>query len=171
MGRLFDNDARSLTAEKLLNMCIVNIGQFGREALKARKLAAISGDEPDWLDDYVNTAYQPTESDLESLLTQVLVQKEVYRTVYAPIRHKVMAHKDWDTIANVDELFEETNIGQIQEMLDHLFQIKKIIWDMLYNGKLNEVGHYNFDEEGRVQADVEALLGRLVGNELPSGLR
>lgn len=161
LGRLFDNDGRSLTAETLLKLCIANIDQFGKEPLRARKLASMGGPEPDWLDDYLSEAYLPTEEDLMSLLAQVLEQKEVYQPVYAPIRNKIMAHKDLDTIEKVNELFEKTNIGQIQQMLDFLHQIEKVIWDLLYNGKLNEVGHYEFNEEGLVQADVEALLGRL----------
>ena len=57
LGRLFDNDDRSLTAEKLLNMCKANIGQFGGEALKVRKLATISGDKPDWLGEGVQIVF------------------------------------------------------------------------------------------------------------------
>lgn len=161
-GRLFDNDKRSITAEKLLSMCAENLEQFGGEALKDRKLKTIGGDKPDWLDDFVSNAYQPTKSDLESLLTKVLAKKEIYQKGYAPIRNKIMAHRDFDTIAKVDKLFEKTEIGQIQEMLDFLFQIEKVIFDLLYNGKLNPIGNYTFDEEERVQADVESLLGRVV---------
>jgi hypothetical protein len=162
LGRLFDNDGRSLTADTFLKLCMANIDQFGGEHLKARKLASMNGSDPDWLNDYVRDAYQPTEEDLRSLRAQVLEQKNAYDEVYAPIRNKVMAHKDWDTIEQVNELFEKTNISQIQQMLGFLHQIEKIIWDLLYNGKLNEVGHYVFDEEELVQADVEALLGRLM---------
>ena len=162
LGRIFDNDGRSLTAERLLKMCITHINQFGGEALRDRKMAGVDGPEPGWLDEYVRAAYRPTEDDLGSLLSQVLEQKAIHNEFYTPIRHKVVAHRDWDTIARVDELFGKTNIGQIQEMLDLLFQIEKIVWDLLYNGKLNQVGDYKFDEEGRVREDVEAMLGRLM---------
>lgn len=162
LGRIFDNDGRSLSVETLLEMCKANLGMFGGDALRARKMATMNGDEPDWLNDYVRDAYTPTVDDIDNLLAQAQKEKELYREVYNPIRSKVMAHRDWASAFKVGELFEKTSIGQIQEILDFLFQVESVIWDLLYNGQLNEVGSYGFEEEDRVQKDVEELLGKLL---------
>lgn len=72
-----------------------------------------------------------------------------------------MAHKETATINNVSELFGKTNIGQIQEFIYFLHQIENIVFDLLYNGTLNELGYYKFSEDEHVQNDVRALLNKL----------
>ena len=67
----------------------------------------------------------------------------------------------WDTFETKGGLFEKTCIGQIDDMLCLLYQVSDVIWELIHNGRLNEVGDFNFDKEARVDEDVRSLLEKL----------
>jgi hypothetical protein len=161
LGRLFDLDGDAFSVHVLLKSCIKNIDQFSLNALRERKIRGNNGVVPDWIDDYMKSAYQPTVTDIQRLRGEVSKWQKIYAEIYRPIRHKVIAHRERDTIENVGELYGKTNIGQIQEFIDFLHQIEKIVFDLLHNGTLNEVGFYRFTEDERAHADIGALLERL----------
>lgn len=110
---------------------------------------------------YLAGAYVPCEKDFQILRGETSKHQRKYEQIYRPIRNKVIAHKEQQTIENVDKLFGKTNIGQIQEFLNFLYQIEHIVFDLLYNGRLSEIGSYKFSEDNFVQKDVEGLLGRV----------
>jgi len=61
----------------------------------------------------------------------------------------------------VDELFRKANIGEIQELLCFLYQIKRIIFQLLYNGSLMNIGDFIFNEEELVMKDIAGLLDKI----------
>ena len=125
LGRIFDTDSRSYSVQSLIDYCIVNIDQFSKEALRERKLGDSDGGK--WIDGYVEKSYQPKEDDFIGLKDWLSGYEETYTDVYKPIRNKLMAHMDRDTFESKDDLFEKTNIGQIEDMLCFLFQISEVI--------------------------------------------
>lgn len=161
LGRLFDLDGDAFSVHALLRSCVEHIDQFSSDALRERKIRGNNGVVPDWLDGYMKNAYQPTVADIQRLRGQVSKWQKIYADIYRPIRHKVIAHKETDTMENVGELYGKTNIGQIQEFIDFLHQIENVIFDLLHNGKLNEVGFYKFTEDERAHKDIGALLKKL----------
>ncbi|MCK5345666.1 MAG: hypothetical protein KAR20_19785, partial [Candidatus Heimdallarchaeota archaeon] len=84
-----------------------------------------------------------------------------YEATYRPIRNKVIAHKEKQTMANVNELFGKTNIGQIEVFLWFLYQVENIVSDLLFNGRLADIGHYTFKEENFATKDISSLLEKL----------
>jgi hypothetical protein len=161
LGRLFDVDSGAFSVHSLLRSCIRNIDQFSLDQIRQRKIRGNNGIIPEWLDQYMKEAYEPVESDFQRLKGEISKQQKIYEKIYRPIRHKVIAHKETGSIENVGELFDKTNIGEVQELINSLHQIEKIIFDLLHNGRLNKIGHYGFTEDERAHSDVEALLGKL----------
>ena len=161
IGRLFDIDGAAFSVHAFLRSCIENIGQFSLEALRQRKIDDNGGVVPDWLDDYMANSYTPTENDFQRIRGEVSKYQKVYEDIYKPIRHQLIAHKEKESIEKADELFGKTNIGHIEELLDFFHQIENIVFDLLHNGKLNEIGFYSFSESERVEKDVNDLLEKL----------
>jgi len=162
IGRLFDTSGDAFSIHAFLRACIDNIDQFGIDALRKRKLLGISGEEPDWLDGYLEEAYVPSVEDFQRLRGEISKHQKDYEAIYRPIRNKVIAHKDRQTMENVNKLFGKTDIGQIEGFLWFLYQIENIVSDLLFNGRLAGIGHYTFAEDDFVAKDVSGLLARLI---------
>lgn len=161
LGRLFDTDADAFSVHAFLRCCIENIEQFSKDALKERKLAGSSVVKPAWLDEYVQSAYIPEEKDFQMMRGELSKRQKQYEAVYRPIRNKVIAHKDAATMDNVEALFGKTNVGEIEELLWFLHQIREVIFQLLYNGRLTKLGDHAFGEEEHIAGDIRVLLQRL----------
>jgi len=85
--------------------------------------------------------------DFQKLRAETSKIKKKYEQIYKPLRDKVFAHKNQESITITDELFGKTNIGQIQDILFYLYQIEKIISDLFHNGNFFEIGYYKFEDE------------------------
>lgn len=162
LGRLFDTDGDAFSVHAFLRNCIENIDQFGPGPLRARKVESCGGgEEPDWLDDYMAEVYVPEEQDFQRLRGELSKRQAQYEEIYRPIRNQVFAHKDAGAMENVEALFGKATISQIEELFWFLYQIQEIIFDLLFNGRLTEIGDYGFTEEGRIVEDVCEMLNRL----------
>ena len=164
LGRLFDVDGDSFSVHAFLKCCIENIDQFGKEALRERKLRESSEKNPAWLDEYINNAYVPTENDFQRIRGETSKYQRQYEDIYRPIRNKVLAHREKATLENVAELFEKTNIGQIEGFVFHLVQVQGIVFQLLNNGRLTAIGDHKFDDEEYVMKDVQKLMERIRPN-------
>ena len=91
LGRIFDQDSVH-NLDRLLRMAQENSQIFSKAALAQRKHAG-SGKRPEWLDDYLRTAYEPTPKDFRRLRTYVKRRRRIYEANYRDIRHKFFAHK------------------------------------------------------------------------------
>jgi len=157
LGRLFDTDGDSFSAHTFLRNCIENIEQFSKENLRKRKTEIASGDLS-WLDEYIENAYEPTEDDFQKLRGAITKHKKIYEKIYRPIRNKVIAHKDQETISVQEELYKKTDIGEIEDILNILFQVKEVVYQLLHNGRLCNIGDFKFNEEDYVVTDAEKML-------------
>jgi DNA-binding ferritin-like protein len=161
LGRLFDTDGDAFSVHAFLRSCIENVEQFSKDALRQRKLANSSGGEPEWLDEYINSAYVAVEKDFQIMRSELSKRQKRYEKVYRPIRNMVVAHKDAATMDNVDALFGKTNVAEIEELLCFLHQIQETVFQLLHNGRMTKLGDHPFTEEEYVGRDVFALLERL----------
>lgn len=159
MGRLFDVDSNAFSIHALLRACLSNIDQFSIDNLRTRKLRDSTGKVPEWLDGYLAEAYVPCEKDFHVLKRETSKYQKEYESVYRPIRHKVIAHKELISIDSVDQLFAKTDLKQIQRLLIFTHQIEKIVFEFLQNGRLTKIGDHYFDEEEYVEKDVISMLG------------
>jgi len=161
IGRLFDKDERSFSVHAFLRACIENIDQFNKNALRERKIKGSEADKLPWLDEYIEKSYQPNKEDFLKLKGEVSKRQKRYDSIYKPIRHKIFAHKDLKEIKLVDELFRKANIGEMQDLLFFLYQIKMIIRELLENGSWWNIGYFTFNEEEFVMKDIAGLLDKI----------
>ena len=161
LGRLFDTDGDAFSVHAFLRSCIENVDQFSKERLRQRKLENSSGAEPEWLEDYVRDAYVPVEKDFQMMRGALTKRQKRYEEVYRPIRNTVVAHKDAATMNNVDTLFGKTDVAEIEEFLWFLHQVQETVFQLMYNGRLTQIGDHAFGEDEYVVRDVQSLLERL----------
>lgn len=161
VGRLFDIDGDAFSVHAFLRYCIENVEQFNSDYIRKRKLADQNGIEPDWLAGYMDNVYEAKEKDFQRLRGEVGKRQKRYEEIYRPIRNKVMAHKEIASLSNVTDIFGKTHIGEIQDFLTLFNQIENIVFDLMHNGKLREIGDYPVREEHRMEQDVSSLLNRI----------
>ena len=161
IGRLFDTDGRSFSVHTFLRQCIENVDQFSKDALRKRRTKGSEADKPSWLDEFIEKSYQPNKEDFLKLKGEASKRQKRYESIYKPIRHKIFAHKDLKNIKRVDILFRKTKIGEIQDILYFLYQIKMIIRELLENGTWKKIGYYSFNEEEFVMKDIAGLLDKI----------
>ena len=159
LGRIFDIDDQAFSIHKLLKACIENITEFSESHLRERKKG--NGPEPDWLDDYMKGIYIPSENDFQRLRGEVSKQRKIYVDKLQSVRHKVFAHTDLLSIEKTHKFFAEATIGDIQDLLKFLFQIKRTIFELYHNGRKGEIGEFHFDEEEYVLKDISSLMNLL----------
>jgi len=161
IGRLFDTDGRSFSVHTFLRKCIENVDQFSKDALRKRRIKGSEANKPSWLDEFIEKSYQPNKEDFLKLKDEVSKRQKQYESIYKPIRHKIFAHKDLKNIKCVDILFRKAKIGEIQDILYFLYQIKMIIRELLENGIWKKIGYYSFNEEEFVIKDIAGLLDKI----------
>jgi len=161
LGRIFDVEGKAFSIHAFLRACIDNIDQFGKKALRHRKIKSLSGEEPTWLNEYIENAYVPVNGDFLMLKGETSKRQKEYEAIYRPIRNEIIAHKDKQRIDTVDELFGQTNIGQIEELLQFLYQVEQIVCNLLFDGRLHKIGDLSFNKEDYVRRDIESMLQKL----------
>jgi len=161
IARLFDKDERTFSVHTFLRTCIENTDQFSKDALRERKIKGSDEDKLPWLDGYIEKSYQPNKEDFLKLKGEVSKKQKLYYSGCKPIRDKIFAHKEFKEIKCVDELFRKIKIGEIQDLLCFLYQIERIIFQLLYNGRLMNVGDFTFNEEEFIIKDIAGLLDKI----------
>lgn len=160
IGRIFDTDPSSFSVHKVFRCCKKEIQEFNKDNLRARKLRD-SKEIPDWLDGYIEEAYEAKPADFNKLKKEVNKVQKVYDEIYRPIRHKIFAHKDSEYLSNTSGLFQETSIVQAEKILTTLYQAKMSIQHLYNNGKLSAIEYWKLNEEEYVHKDIESLLSKI----------
>jgi hypothetical protein len=161
IGRIFDRDRRSLTLASFLDRCRAQVHEFSRSALETRRLQAANAIRPDYLSEYVSNAYEPVTADFDALIQSTRSYDQIYRANYEPIRHKVIAHRDLATIGNSESLFANTNIGEIEALLQFIYQVHQVVEQWYLNGRHTQLTDHALQEDTHVREDLESLLNRL----------
>jgi hypothetical protein len=135
LGRVFDLDVRSFSADDLLRSCITDLALFDKDHLRGRKICQNGGGEPEWLDEYIKKAHQPTEREFKRLRGALTLRRKVFDRMYRPIRHQLIAHADKEMIGRGDELWKNTNIEALENIIWFLHDLKETLQDVYDNGK------------------------------------
>ncbi len=111
-----------------------------------------NGIEPNWLPDYLEHSYEPSVEDFQRLRSEAAKRRKIFESVYRPIRHKLIAHIDKEYMDKADTLWAETNIGQLEEIIWFLHDLKETLFDTYQNGKQPcltgrepDLSHYEWD--------------------------
>ena len=136
LGRVFDQDQNHSThnVDRLLRTAQTNLGIFSKEALAKRKRRE-NGDAGDWLVNYLQHVYVPTDRDFRKLRRYVADQRRIYEARYRPLRHRVFAHKGVLDQAEMTALFAKTKNRELQQLIVFLNRLHDALWHLLYNGR------------------------------------
>ena len=161
LGRLFDRNARSLTARTFISKCAAAQGQFSKSEFELRRLTSNHGVRPEYMDEYLSDFYEPVAADFKILSDAITVWDAVYHANYQPIRNKLIAHKDFSTIGIKDSLFAKTDIGEIENILQVLHQVAAFVEQLFINGRRTNLVDHKLREEEYIRKDLENLLRKL----------
>lgn len=113
------------------------------------------------MDEYLIDVYEPVAADFQALLDALTIFEEIYRKNYQPIRHKLIAHKDIAMIGLSDSLFANTNIGEVENTIEFLYQVSEVVTQLLINGRKPCLIDHKLHEEERIRRDLESLLRKV----------
>ena len=151
-GRIFDTRRDVYSVHKVVDDMIHSPFLFSRSALRARKrkMSGISGDDPPWLVEYVDNAWEPVQTDLAGLRVALAPSYAKFKAIYQPIRHQVFAHRSIQDQKAIGALFEKTLIADVEEVLRFLHTLFWTIWEMAWNAKTPDLKDFrSFDREVR----------------------
>lgn len=157
LGRLFDRGGYSI--RKFLALTVANKGLFSKNMLAKRKSEAARQDNPEWLGEYLSTVWEPTIQDLQDIAGSIGVAEAKWKQSYKPIRDKVFAHHDLGV--SVNELFGNTLIGDIEDILHDLNRARIAIFQLLENGRKQFIMDDDRTYIAPFVADTRNFLGRL----------
>ncbi len=167
LGRIFDDDNRSYSVDKLLAEASRNPELFSIEALKRRKVEACGGVEEEWLQNYLRDAWFPTADDLEQLRAAVRPAVQNWRDIYNPIRNKMFAHRD----IKVDShgLIGKTRVADFEKILNILGDLLNAIFQIYINGRKPLLNGERYEIEKQITIETNALMVRLTWREPEPG--
>lgn len=133
LGRIFDQQS-SHNIDRLLRIAEQNRQIFSKSSLGRRKQGD-SKNPPDWIDEYLRKAYEPTTGDFRKLRSHVRKWRKIYEKNYGQLRDKFFAHKELADQTAVSALFAKTNIRELQRLLIFLGRLHGALWELLENGR------------------------------------
>lgn len=164
LGRIFDDGRDSHSIHKFLAACISRHQDFSFESLKERKRKIFKNEEGQ-LEEYMKETYQPEVRDFRELKREVKAHRRNFDEIYKDIRDYVFAHNIANAPGASAELFGNTKISDIEEMLAFLYDLQEVIWELYHNGIKPELGVKDYDYKKRISADVKQAMGMLVTDE------
>jgi AbiU2 len=159
LGRIFDPTRGAYSIHDFLKSTIAYKGFFSRAALAERKRSAAGQPQPEWLDDYLKSAWEPTAVDLEKVRSTIEASHTKWKNVYQPIRNKVFAHTDPNAV--VADLFRDTLVGDIEDILHDLNKIRTAVFQLLENGRQYWIEDNDRRYADSFIADVRSFLSHL----------
>ena len=91
LGRIFDQDSAH-NLDRVLRFAQDSPQMFSRAALGRRKQGN-NPQSPEWLDEYLRNAYEPTSTDFRRIRAHIRKRRKTYENNYRDLRNKVFAHK------------------------------------------------------------------------------
>jgi len=120
--------------DRLLDLVENNLDLFSIEALSARKRRA-SEDADEWLPEYLKSAHVPNATDIKRLRKNAKKHQDRYRSVYQPIRNKVIFHRVVKSKRETKALYSKTNIRELQNLLAFLAKLHDALQGLYLNGR------------------------------------
>lgn len=151
LGRIFDCNGKSISIFKLVKSCKSNIHEFSKQSLATRKGPEV------WTDEYKASVYTPTTRDFEKIRLKVKAVKQIFDQKIQPVRHKIYAHLDDDSVENSRELFAKITIGEFEDILHFLDQLYRYIWELYHNGRLIDIDEGSFSKNERIFSDLQQI--------------
>lgn len=136
LGRIFDTKGDTFSVDTLIDYSLKYPKIFSKEHLRKRKLAS-----SDLTEDFLDNEYlleRPDDIDspenLRMLKDVTSSYKETFRK-YKKIRDKLHAHKSLHDIGKEKDLYRDTLIGELEEIIEFLRKIWVYLWELFHNGR------------------------------------
>jgi hypothetical protein len=133
LGRILDQSSAH-NVDRILKIAQSHHDIFSRQALGRRKQGVLKT-APDWLPEYLESAYVPKAADFRRLRAYVHKQRKVYNDKYRDLRRKVFAHKELTDPAAVSALFARTNVRELQRLIVFFSRLYDALWQLFFNGR------------------------------------
>jgi hypothetical protein len=111
----------------------VNGAAFSRASLRNRMVPKLQNN-PIALENYMKAARIPYPSDFRRVANFVRQHRDAYLTTYRDLRDHVFAHTLTTSDEKIAELFNKTNIRQLQRMTTYLVDLHDAFWEAFHNG-------------------------------------
>ena len=159
-GRLFDENDDTQSVHSLLNYCSRNRREFSKWRLYRRKIRD-GIDEKDALD-YVRHVHYLHPEFFKKFIKLKREYSKIFKSAYKSIRHQVFGHRIQLTHSDSSRLFQSTSIAEVEDTLEFLYKLSKVIRFVVDNGRLTDLCNHGFSEEKFIKTDVEKLLNSLL---------
>jgi hypothetical protein len=133
IGRIFDQGSPH-NIDRLLHLAEHNRDMFSKASLAKRKQGT-AAERPDWLDEYIEKAYEPTKEDFRRLRRHIKKWRRIYNDRYRDLRHKVFAHKEFAEDIDTAPLWAKTSTRELEKLLAFLVSIHEALWQSFFNGR------------------------------------
>lgn len=133
LGRVFDQDSPH-NVDVLLRLAQSTPAMFSRHALTRRKHDS-STPKPDWLNEYVAQAHEPSPEDFRRLRAHVRKARRVYEARYRELRHKVFAHRVAHGPDEVAPIAAKANINELKRLISSLLSLYEALFELFWNGR------------------------------------
>lgn len=170
MSRLFDPVSQTITVQSVVTATLGNLQLFSDASLRARKTG--TGSTPPWLDEYMKTAWIPTEaSQLRHLQKALNPHVSLFQSAYLPIRNDVYAHRFMSDDEAGVTLFPRTNREELGTTIDFLQDLIFAIQNLYLNGREPKLSQYDpKDKAQRIREGAEKVLRKLANAMKQAGV-
>jgi hypothetical protein len=156
LGKIFDDSSDAHSIHKLMSSCVANPELFSKKALSIRK--TMNGKRPEWLEEYLSKAFEPTTKDLRALKKSLSPFRNKFDLGYKDIRNQVVAHKILKEEKKISDLFSKTQIKEIEDILHYLYDLLNALWELFHNGREPKLGVQQFDYKNKIQQTTRNVL-------------
>lgn len=135
LGRIFNPKEKSRhNLAKLIDLAKKHPEIFSKSSLEKRRLGK-NDKRPDWMDEFLKTAYEPSAADLDHLGKLIENSANAYEARYKSVRDKWFAHRDWLGDSEAAPSFAKTNIRELQRIIGFLESVCETFEQLFLNGR------------------------------------
>jgi hypothetical protein len=157
LWHIFDVGGDTPSIDKLLSVTVEHPEYFSKTALRTRKIAH-AHETTDWREGYIESAWEPTASDLRALKKATAPFTAKFEAMYRPFRNKVFGHNMIADSVPTYELFRKPEIQEIDDILYFLCDLTHVLFDLFVNGNKPELGRNKYRYKQRIRDSVQSVL-------------
>jgi hypothetical protein len=133
LGRMYDDDAQTLSLPKLLEYAENYSGIFSHAAFQTRKING--GMSPAMAAGMVENEPPFQQAQLQPLRDEFNVMKKIWEQEFRPIRHQVFAHAGRLTPQEIDELFGKALVEKMENLTVFPLRLTNSLWERYTNAR------------------------------------
>jgi hypothetical protein len=133
LGRMYDDDAQTLSLPKLIEYAETYSGIFSHAAFQTRKTN--NGMSPALAAGMVQNEPPFQRAQLQPLRDEFNAMKKIWDEEFKTIRHKVFAHAGRLTRQEIDELFGKALVEKMENLTVFPLRLTASLWDLYTNAR------------------------------------